>query len=404
MTEQRYKRLIQLGWDRETLKNAKVLVVGAGALGNEVLKNLALLGVGNIWVVDMDIIEDHNLTRTILFDSKDIGAYKSEVAAERVRQIDPSINIHSFIGKVQDVMGLGAYREMDVVFGCIDNIQARIDVNRYCYQTGTLFIDAGLRKLDGDVKVFAPPYEVCFDCTITQYLRNEAWQRFSCLKLRTREEEGVTIPTSPTISSIMAGWQVQIAVKYLHDASIPTNKRISVFGNIDDVNVSKLSYNHECPTHNLYDPIPEEVIELPYTSDTLTVGELLERAQKEFGTEEVNIDIGYDLILKLYCNEHDYRKPVFRKRGTLFVDEVECPHCLAEGKTSIDSLMLEYFTTQIDSREKENFLDQTLAAIGIPIYHIMKAKTFQDGQLNYKYFLIAGDRKRIFGEEIDAGG
>lgn len=396
----RYKRLEELGWDMKVLQDAVVIVVGAGALGNEVLKNLALLGVGRVLVVDMDKIEDHNLTRTVLFRTEDIGKYKAVVAAARVQEIDPNIEAKAFVGTVQDTLGLGVYQAADLVFGCVDNVQARIDVNQYCYRTGTTYIDAGLRKLDGDVLVFAPPFEVCLDCTITHASRNEAWKRFSCLKLRTyNDDDEPTLPTSPTISAIMAGFQVQIGIKYLHGASIPVNKRLSVFGYLDDMGVSKLSRNPACPTHSMYEPILEDTVRvLPHRSADLTLGELVKIAQQDFGNEDVSIDLNYDLITKLYCNIHDFKEVIFRKRGSLYIDEASCPECVAAGKSVLDSLMLEYFTNQIDANEKSELFEQTLASIGTPLYQIFKAKTFKNGEMRYRHYLIGGDRPLIFGD------
>ena len=85
-----------LSWfKQENVKKAKVMVVGAGALGNEVLKNLALFGVGNIVIVDFDTIEYSNLTRSILFRESDAdkGLYKAEVAAKRIKEINKNINV-----------------------------------------------------------------------------------------------------------------------------------------------------------------------------------------------------------------------------------------------------------------------------------------------------------------------
>ena len=95
-----------LSWYRmDTVKNAKVMVVGAGALGNEVLKNLALFGVGNIYIVDFDTIEYSNLTRSVLFreDDADKGYFKAEVAARKVREINPNINVQYICGKLNTV-------------------------------------------------------------------------------------------------------------------------------------------------------------------------------------------------------------------------------------------------------------------------------------------------------------
>ncbi|MEZ4888185.1 MAG: ThiF family adenylyltransferase [Chitinophagales bacterium] len=395
----RYKRIEELGWSMELLQNATVMVVGAGALGNEVLKNLALLGVGTILVTDMDTIEDHNLTRTVLFREGDIGRYKVEVAAEKLKEMNPDVQVIPVIGKVQDVFGRGVYRHVDAVFGCLDNIQGRIDINRYCYQTQTLLIDAGLRKLDGDVKIFAPPFNVCLDCTLNEHLREEAWRRFSCLKLRQRNEDGrATIPTSPTISSIMAGLQVQLAVKYLHGAKIPKDYRMSVYGFIDELSVSKMSFNPECPTHNLYDSIVEEdITQLPYRSDELRVGELLQIMKTDLG-ETATISLDYDLITTLACNTHRSRQNILCKRGNLYVDEAECPDCMAEGMPSVHALRREHFVNQLDGKESAHILNSTLEEIGTPLYQIFKIKAIVNGELVYRYYEISGDKERVFGE------
>ena len=69
----RYTRLRQLGWDMDVLRRSVVLVVGAGALGNEIIKNLALAGLGNLLIIDPDTIETHNLTRSVLFRASNVG-------------------------------------------------------------------------------------------------------------------------------------------------------------------------------------------------------------------------------------------------------------------------------------------------------------------------------------------
>ena len=87
----RYTRLRELGWDLELLRRSQVLVVGAGALGNEIVKNLALAGVGNLIIVDTDTIESHNLTRSVLFRASDVGRSKAQVAAEAAMEIEPAL-------------------------------------------------------------------------------------------------------------------------------------------------------------------------------------------------------------------------------------------------------------------------------------------------------------------------
>src|SRR5437763_405877 len=94
LLEDRYARhRLMDWWDQKRLADAKVLVAGAGAIGNEVLKNLALLGVGHILVVDFDRVELSNLTRSVLFRDSDIGQSKARIAAERAREINPDCDI-----------------------------------------------------------------------------------------------------------------------------------------------------------------------------------------------------------------------------------------------------------------------------------------------------------------------
>ena len=87
-------------WEREKVQKAKVLVVGAGALGNEVIKNLALMGVGNIFIVDFDKIEAANLSRSVLFRETDNNRSKAEVAAARAKSINPDVHVQYLNGDV----------------------------------------------------------------------------------------------------------------------------------------------------------------------------------------------------------------------------------------------------------------------------------------------------------------
>src|SRR5947208_560139 len=95
----RYLRHDLIDWfDQDLLKRLRVLVVGAGAVGNEVIKNLVLLGVGAIRIVDFDHIEVHNLTRSVLFSEADVGKSKAEVAAAAAQRLDPNCKVEAITG------------------------------------------------------------------------------------------------------------------------------------------------------------------------------------------------------------------------------------------------------------------------------------------------------------------
>src|SRR5436305_13112 len=101
LEEGRFARFEAIRWWRqERLRESRVLVIGAGALGNEVIKNLALLGVGNVIVVDMDKIEKSNLSRSVLFRESDEGKFKAQAAAEAARGIYPEARVTGVVANI----------------------------------------------------------------------------------------------------------------------------------------------------------------------------------------------------------------------------------------------------------------------------------------------------------------
>ena len=95
-------------WEREKVQNARVLIVGAGALGNEVIKNLALMGIGHLFIVDFDSIEAANLSRSVLFRESDNRRSKAEIAAARAKQLNPDVKVQYLNGDVTSALGWGS--------------------------------------------------------------------------------------------------------------------------------------------------------------------------------------------------------------------------------------------------------------------------------------------------------
>src|SRR4029079_10804310 len=108
-------------WDQARLARARVLVCGAGALGNEVIKDLALLRIGQLAVGDMDVVEKSNLTRSVLFRERDAGKPKAECAARAAGELYPGIEARAVVGNIAADLGLGWVRWADVVVGALDN-------------------------------------------------------------------------------------------------------------------------------------------------------------------------------------------------------------------------------------------------------------------------------------------
>lgn len=186
---ERYSRLTLIPWwDQDRLRGAKALVVGAGALGNEIIKNLTLLGVGTIHVVDMDRIESSNLSRSPLFRQSDVGEYKANVVAKHAMSMNPDVRVVPIVGKFEDQIGLGLLREMDLVFAGLDSRLARLNVGRACRMVGKPWIDGAIEALQGIVRVFAADGP-CYECTLNDVDLELIAKRKSCALITKDEAE-----------------------------------------------------------------------------------------------------------------------------------------------------------------------------------------------------------------------
>ncbi|CAD8204909.1 unnamed protein product [Paramecium pentaurelia] len=159
----RYKDLINTIGCLQNIHQSNVFVVGAGAIGCELLKNYALLGVGKngaIYVTDPDIIENSNLSRQFLFREKHIRKPKSLTAAAVVKSMNPDINIIARLDKVcqetQDIYHNQFYKQMNCVTNALDNVQARLYIDSKCVENDICLIESGTLGTKGHVQTIIP--------------------------------------------------------------------------------------------------------------------------------------------------------------------------------------------------------------------------------------------------------
>lgn len=240
------------------MKNAKVLVVGAGALGNEVIKNLTLFGVGSIYVCDFDRIELSNLTRSVLFREEDAykHAYKVEVAAKRAMEINPQIKVYPIVGNLFSEVGLGLYKDVDVVIGCLDSRIARYQLNRLCMRVGKTWIDGSIENMTGVVKVYTPGIN-CYECNLSREEFNHIMLRTGCADVVRAQTSVGRVATTPISASIVGAVQAQEAMKIIHTSEgEPTpfrtllGKMWRFEGMTNTINTYKYSsWKNNCPAH-----------------------------------------------------------------------------------------------------------------------------------------------------------
>ncbi|KAG5191182.1 putative ubiquitin-activating enzyme [Tribonema minus] len=144
---------------------AKLLVVGAGGIGCELLKNLVLTGFLNIHVVDLDIIDVSNLNRQFLFRQEHVGMSKSQVAAAAVKVFNPDATIVAHHGNVKSPeFGLNFVAQFDLVLNALDNVDARRHVNRLCLAKDKPLIESGTTGYLGQVTVIRKGETECYEC------------------------------------------------------------------------------------------------------------------------------------------------------------------------------------------------------------------------------------------------
>ncbi len=152
------------GWNQKLLKDSKVLIVGIGGLGCEVAKNLAMVGVGTLHLVDLDLIEYSNLNRQILFAGiQNEGRPKAIVAAEKLKEINPFGKYKGYHTALEE-LDPEIYEEVDLVIAGLDSVQARANLNRKCVHANVPLIDAGTSTYYAHVYTVFPGENACLEC------------------------------------------------------------------------------------------------------------------------------------------------------------------------------------------------------------------------------------------------
>lgn len=145
------------------IRSATVLLAGAGAIGNEVAKNLAMLGVGRLLIVDRDNVELSNVSRMIFFESSDLGKNKAEVLARNLHRKYPYVETVAFRGELER-MPLKFYLDSELVVCGLDNVVSRIYLTQICRKYSIPMVDGGITGLNARVHVYIPPDDPCPIC------------------------------------------------------------------------------------------------------------------------------------------------------------------------------------------------------------------------------------------------
>ncbi len=233
------------------LKNAKICVVGTGGLGNPITSRLAAMGIGALRIIDRDVIELSNLHRQTMFDEDDVGQVKVEVAAKKLKKLNPDCKIEALAVSVNDYTALEVIEGCDVVIDALDSVNARYSLNKACVKFGIPFVTGAAVGVSGQIFTILPGTSACYHCMFPALDEDS---------MPTCSIEGV----HPSILSIVGGIEVAEAVKVI------LGKKPSLSDKILHIDIENLDFTNtrtfraeECPvcgTGKVEEVIKEELI------------------------------------------------------------------------------------------------------------------------------------------------
>lgn len=249
--EDRWDRSRRVGWiDVDSVRNSHCLIVGAGALGNETVKNLVLSGVGTVTVVDMDHVERTNLNRCLFFHDDDARgkAAKADVVARGARRLSPESEVLPLVSRIED-SDLD-WEGFDLVLGCLDNIKARLHLNSYSRHHGIPYVDAGTDGSRGKLQVVLKKGP-CLQCAMNRSHYQVLERRFSCTGGDFTYYEP-PMAAEVTTTATMAAMQVKEGLKILSGREDACIRDVMFYdAMMNESVVLELDIDGECPNHGM---------------------------------------------------------------------------------------------------------------------------------------------------------
>ena len=359
------------GIDASVLAGARVLVAGGGALGNETLKNLALLGVGTmgagtIGILDRDHVESGNLRRSVLYRQSDVGRAKATAAASRLGELNPFVRVQALPVDLTTSLGAGTIAGYDLVLGCLDSIEARWRLNRLCRTAGVAFLDAGIDAAApglghapssaGQIAVFGAHTGACYECAMTESMWRRLAERRSCLLAGKQTRESSIASTAP-LASLVAALQVLEAIEQLHRRHNPARPQTgSLLHEGDRLLVRLAPYSmtvlHSRPKADClaHPPVWDRVMDVPCDPALTSADSLLQAC----GTTVLELD--WDLIASLNCPVCGQAETLWQPLFMLDAASLPCPACGTLRRPEVGS--------RVELRSEA--AQRSLAALGVP--------------------------------------
>lgn len=402
------------GLNVERINNARILMIGVGAIGNEVAKNLALYNVGEIYLCDMDTVEWANLSHSVLFRKEDDGRPKVEAAARSLHELNPRVKVVPLKMPLSDI-GLGLWRNVDVILSGLDNRGSRLLIDRICAKVGKDWVDAGLGAplkggsgsptaglMQAAVQVFSPWQGYCYEYyfqtdTLLQRIEEEAassrmafrnW--IGCAELQQELIQHDRVPTTPTMAALVGSMMAQEAIRQVCPEAWGATgigyRRVAVDAGAFTFDIRA---HPQGPAHP---PLAPVLVAPELSARRTTVREIVDRAKRDLGPDAI-VELGFQYCPGLYCNRCRQTDPRPFKVGS---KSANCPSCSTPDHPMERS--------PLPGRPDRSFLDGTeefpnlaLFDLGVPLYDILTASLYERADngrrelRNQVHYELAGD-------------
>ena len=292
-----HSRSVLAGYDPELLAAGKVLVVGLGALGQNVVQNLSLLGIGQLMLVDFDTFEGHNATRSPFFPTRAevarLGRGKATIVAHRAAQVSTASEPEVYYSAhLIQVLGDGAISWADIVVAAVDSMTARAWLAERCRLIGRPMVEGGFSGPDFNLSAFsATAGTVCYRCG-----RPDRESSMSCTAYALAAEQAHIVPAIQTSAAVLGGYQAEQVVQLLHGRLGRLGQRS--YGNVrrETLQTAQLTVNDQCPGLHAPEPVIGTVGDLGAAA---TLADFIRAVEAQFGA--AGFQLSEPVIPNLSC-------------------------------------------------------------------------------------------------------
>ena len=406
----------------QMIRSLRILIIGMGAGGNEILKNLVLEGFGDkkydgkITVVDIDEVEDSNLSKSVLFSKEDIGRSKAEVAAKRAAAMalaeEPDIryinaNILTDIGK-------GIFLEHNFVICAVDTLKGRAYISDMCVLTKTPFMEVGFTGYNADVCFFAPvglmkqkdgtiidrlpasdgkfpdmlgEFPVCLREEIGTGSFEE--KRNSCSGFKVKDKDLAKIPTIQSGAALTGALIVQELVKFLDGKDTLRNKMLLFFGLPLQTMLIEYSRRPDCSIHDK----KMNVVTVPVHSET-TIEEILKAIEMSLGGTAL-LSLPDTFVLSGICHCCGKKVQIKSRSKEVWDEQRWCDECRERYPDYMTRLFypsnLETVPKEVSLNSPLSILKRKILEMGVPENDILDCIVLsEDGPKFYNVYLKNG--------------